>query len=173
MGELLHRIQSSRSVESGFRSTFGLSVSEFGDKFLDALKVLYFPDISRFQDPSDYAEYIADHKKLGGYMNVSPSVSPQGDRVAYISDRNGYYDIYIQNLDHAGSIKKLLSGGGASANFEELHLLSPGLSWSPDASHVALATKASETDAIFILDVNGNDPQPGDCLISMSMVLAG
>ncbi len=159
VGELLHRIQSSRSVESGFRSTFGLSVSEFGEKFLAALKVLYFPDISRFIDPGDYAESIADHKKLGGYMNVSPSVSPQGDRVAFISDRNGYYDVYIQNLNHEGSIKKLLSGGGASANFEELHLLSPGLSWSPDAKQVALATKAGETDAIFIFDVNGNDPQ--------------
>ncbi len=159
VGELLHRIQSSRSIESGFRSTFGLSVSEFGDKFLDALKVLYFPDISRFVDPNDYAEAIADHKKLGNFMNVSPSVSPQGDQVAFISDRSGYYDVYIQNLNHPGSIKKLLSGGGASADFEELHLLSPGLSWSPDEKRVALASKAGETDAIFIFDVSGNDPQ--------------
>ncbi len=159
VGELLHRIQFSHSVESGFRSTFGMSVSEFGDKFLAALKVLYFPDISRFEDPSDYAEVLADHKKVGGYMNVSPSVSPQGDVVAFISDRNGYYDVYVQSLTQQGKIKKILGGGGASTNFEELHLLSPGLSWAPDAKHVALASKAGETDAIFILDVNGNEPQ--------------
>src|ERR1019366_7783715 len=47
----------------------------------------------------------------------------------------------------------------ASANFEELHLLTPGLSWSPDAKHIAIAAKAGETDAIFILDVNGNEAE--------------
>ncbi len=159
VGELLHRILSSRSIETGFRSTFGLTVSEFGEKFLAALKVLYFPDISRFTDPDDYAESLADHKKLGDFMNVSPSVSPQGDMVAFISDRSDYYDVYVQNLTKPNRIRKILSGGGASANFEELHLLTPGLSWSPDAKKLALASKAGETDAIFILDINGDEPQ--------------
>ncbi len=159
VGELLHRIRAARSVEAGFRSTFGLSVSEFSDKFIQALKVLYYPDIARFQDPDDYAEVLADHKKLGDFINVSPEVSPDGDLVAFISDRSDYYDVYVQSLTHPGRIKKILNGGGASANFEELHLLTPGLSWAPDEKHVALASKAGETDAIFILDVNGNGPQ--------------
>ncbi len=159
VGELLQRIRTSRSVEAGFRSTFGLSVGEFGEKFLDALKKLYYPDIARFEDPNDYAEALADHKKLGDFMNVSPEVSPQGDQVAFISDRSDYYDVYVQSLTHPGRIKKILNGGGASANFEELHLLTPGLSWAPDEKHVALASKAGETDAIFILDVNGEGPQ--------------
>ncbi|HZK75323.1 MAG TPA: BamA/TamA family outer membrane protein [Candidatus Kapabacteria bacterium] len=159
IGELLHRIRASRSVEAGFRSTFGLTVSEFSDKFIEALKVLYYPDIARFQDPDDYAESLADHKKLNDYMNVSPQVSPQGDQVAFISDRSDYYDVYVQSLIHPGRIKKILNGGGASANFEELHLLTPGLSWAPDEKHVALASKAGQTDAIFILDVDGSGPE--------------
>jgi len=159
VGELLQRIRTSRSIEGGFRSTFGLSISEFGQKFLDALKVLYFPDIARYGDPNDYAEVLADHKKLSSFMNVSPAVSPQGDLVAFISDRSNYYDVYVQSLTSPGHIRKILSGGGANANFEELHLLTPGLSWSPDAKHLALATKAGERDAIFILDVNDNEPQ--------------
>ena len=155
VGELLQRIHSSHSIEGGFRSTFGLSVSDFSEKFLTALKTLYYPDIARFEDPDDYAEVLANHKKLGDFVNVSPEVSPKGDQVAFISDRSDYYDVYVQSLDHPGRIKKILNGGGASANFEELHLLTPGLSWAPDEKHVALASKAGETDAIFILDVDG------------------
>ncbi len=155
VGELLQRIKASRSVDAGFRSTFGLSVSEFGDKFLAGLKVLYFPDIARYADPNDYADPIADHKKLDDFMNVSPEISPQGDLVAFISDRSGYYDVYVQSLSQPKDIKKVLGGGGTSANFEELHLLTPGLSWSPDAKRLALASKAGESDAIFLLDING------------------
>src|ERR1035437_1642922 len=155
VGELLQRIKASRSVEQGFRSTFGLSVSEFGEKFLQGLKVLYFPDIAKYEEPGDFAEDIADHKKLDNFMNVSPEISPQGDLVAFISDRNDYYDVYVQNLTQPKDIKKVLGGGGTSANFEELHLLTPGLSWSPDARRLALASKAGEADAIFLLDING------------------
>ena len=156
VGELLQRIKATRSVEQGFRSTFGLGVSEFGDKFLQGLKVLYFPDIAKYEEPGDFAEDIADHKKLDNFMNVSPEISPQGDLVAFISDRSDYYDVYVQSINHPEKIHKILSGGGASANFEELHLLTPGLSWSPDAKKIALASKAGETDAIFILDVDGS-----------------
>ncbi|MDP4233024.1 MAG: biopolymer transporter Tol [Bacteroidota bacterium] len=159
VGELLQRIKTSRSVEAGFRSTFGMTIPEFGDKFLEGLKVLYYPDIARYADPNDYAETLADHKKLDDFMNVSPEISPQGDLVAFISDRSGYYDVYVQSLTQPSSIKKILNGGGASANFEELHLLTPGLSWSPDARRLALASKAGETDAIFLLDVNGENQQ--------------
>jgi len=154
VGELLQRIKTSRSVEQGFRSTFGLGVADFGHKFLDGLKVLYFPDIARYENPDDYAETIADHKKLEDFINLSPEISPQGDMVAFISDRADYYDVYVQSLAHPGKIKKILNGGGATANFEELHLLTPGMSWSPDGKRIALASKAGETDAIFLLDVN-------------------
>ncbi len=159
VGELLQRIHNSRSVEAGFRSTFGLSIPEFGEKFLEGLKVLYYPDIARFEDPNNYAEALADHKKLNDFMNVSPEISPAGDQVAFISDRSDYYDVYVQSLTHPGRIKKILNGGGATANFEELHLLTPGLSWAPDAKHIALASKAGETDAIFILPVEGGGGQ--------------
>jgi Tol biopolymer transport system component len=155
----LQRIHTSHSIEGGFHSTFGLSISEFSEKFLDALKKLYYPDIARYEDPEDYAEVLANHKKLGDFINLSPEVSPKGDLVAFISDRSDYYDVYVQSLEHPGRIKKILNGGGATSNFEELHLLTPGLSWAPDEKHIALASKAGETDAIFILDVNGDGPQ--------------
>ncbi len=160
VGELLQRIRSTRSVEQGFRTTFGLSVSEFSERFLQALKVLYYPDIARYEAPAAYAEVLADHKKIENFINASPEVSPQGDLVAFISDRNDYYDVYVQSLSHPKDIKRVLSGGGATAGFEELHLLTPGLSWSPDGKKLALAAKSGEHDKVYIIDVNTEEQTP-------------
>ncbi len=160
VGELLQRIRATRSVELGFKTTFGLSVSEFSDRFLQALKVLYYPDIARYEEPSTFAEVLADHKKIENFINASPEVSPQGDLVAFISDRNDYYDVYVQSLARPRDIKRVLSGGGATASFEELHLLTPGLTWSPDGKKLALAAKAGERDRVYIIDVNTEDQQP-------------
>jgi len=47
--------------------------------------------------------------------------------------------------------------GQRTKNFEELHLLTPGITWSPDGKKLALAVKSGESDAIFIVDaVTGN-----------------
>jgi Tol biopolymer transport system component len=159
VAELLQRIKTSRSIEIGFRTTFGLTVGEFSERYIQALKVLYYPDIARFEEPMNYAEVLADHKKLENFINASPEVSPQGDLVAFISDRNDYYDVYVQSLSKPKDIKRVLSGGGATGNFEELHLLTPGLSWSPDGKRLALAAKSGEKDAVYLIDVNTSEQE--------------
>ncbi|MEP7235657.1 MAG: biopolymer transporter Tol, partial [Ignavibacteriota bacterium] len=98
VAELLQRIRTTRSPELAYRSTFGISVTEFSEKFIEYLKKLYFPDISRFDDPATFAEILADHKKLGNFYNAGPEISPKGDMIAFISDRDDYYNIYIQSV---------------------------------------------------------------------------
>ncbi len=157
VAELLQRIRTTRSPELAYKSTFGISVSEFSEKFIEYLKKLYYPDISRFDDPATFAETYADHKKLGNFYNSSPEISPKGDWIAFISDRSDYYDIYIQNVAKPSDIRKIVSGGGASGNFEELHLLNPGLTWSPDEKKLALSSKAGKYDVVNIIDIESGD----------------
>lgn len=157
VSELLQRIRASRNIEQGFRTTFGLNIQEFSDRFKQALKVLYYPDIARYEEPRDFAEVLADHEVLDNFFNSSPEVSPQGDMVAFISDRNDYYDVYVQSLSRPKDIKRVISGGGATANFEELHLLTPGLTWSPDGKKLAIAAKSGKEDAIYVVDINTRD----------------
>ncbi len=153
VGELLNRIRTMRSAEFAFRSTFGIGVSEFSDRFIEFLKKRYFPDIAKFDNPSSFAEELANHKKLGNYFNAAPEVSPDGKYLAFLSDRSGFYDIYIQDLSRPKEITKVLSGGGATGNYEELHLLTPGLCWSPDSKRLALASKAGQSDRVSIIDI--------------------
>ena len=58
-----------------------------------------------------------------------------------------------------GEIIKKLVSGQRTKNFEELHLLTPGITWSPDGKKIALAVKAGERDAIMIVDVATKDVQ--------------
>jgi len=156
IGEILNRIKSTRSVEAGFKGSLGLGVEELSERWQKEQKVLYWPDIAKREEPADYARRLTDHRKDGGFYNTSPVISPQGDRVAFISNRNDYFDVFMMSATD-GAILDKLAGGNTTNNFEELHLLTPGMSWSPDGKKLALATKAGESDAIQIIDVNGGD----------------
>ncbi|MEO8167879.1 MAG: DPP IV N-terminal domain-containing protein, partial [bacterium] len=152
IGDILNRIKSTRNVEAGFRGALGLGFEELNDRWQKEMKVLYWPDVAKREEPADYARRLTDHKKDGNFYNTSPALSPQGDRLAFISDRSDYLDVFtMSTID--GKIEDKIIDGQTTNDFEELKLLTPRLTWSPDGKKIALAAKAGEQDAILIVDM--------------------
>ncbi len=158
ISEILMRIRSTRNIDQGFRGAIGLNVEELSEKWMKEQKVLYWPDIAKRVEPEDYARRLTDHKKEGSFYNTSPSISPQGDRVAFISDKDDYFDVYVMSAIDGSTREKIIQGQ-RTPEFEELHLLTPGMSWSPDGKSLALAAKSGDQDAIIVLDVDKGDEQ--------------
>ncbi|MGB6031652.1 MAG: BamA/TamA family outer membrane protein [Bacteroidota bacterium] len=156
IGEIINRIKSTRSVQGGFRGSIGLTVEELSERWHKDQKVQYWPDIAKREDPADFSRRLTDHQKEGGFYNTSPTISPQGDRIAFISNRDDFFDLFIMNASDGSRLEKLIDGQ-QTENLEELHLLTPGLSWSPDGKRLALAAKAGEQDAILLFDVDDLD----------------
>ena len=152
IGDLLNRIRGQGSFEGGIKSTFGFALDELNEKWKKDQRVLYWPDIELRKEPNEFAKQLTDHTKDGGFYNTSPAISPQGDMIAFISNRDDYFDVFIMSSTDGKIIKKLVKGN-TTANFEELHILTPGLCWSPDGKKIALSSKAGASDAIFIFDV--------------------
>lgn len=151
IGEILNRIKSGRNVDAGFRQSIGLSVDELSERWLKEQKVLYWPDVAKREEPPDYAHRLTDHRKENCFYNTSPAITPQGDKIAFISNRHEFFDVFLMNATDGEIITKLIPGNSTN-NFEELHLLTPGMSWSPDGKRLALASKAGEHDAITVLN---------------------
>ncbi len=158
IGEILNRIKSTRSVEAGFRGALGIGVEELSERWQKDQRVMYWPDVAKREEPTDYARRLTDHRKDGGFYNTSPTISPQGDRIAFISNRNDFFDVYLMSATDGAILDKLVDGQQTS-DLEELHLLTPGISWSPDGKRIALAVKAGEQDAILLIDVDRGDRQ--------------
>ncbi|NTW49214.1 MAG: hypothetical protein HGB19_05680, partial [Chlorobiales bacterium] len=158
IGEIMQRLKATRSVEAAFRGAIGLSIEELSERWVRDLKVQYWPEIARREDINAVMKKLTDHKEDGSNYNTSPSISPQGDKFAFITDRSGYFDIYLGSTINPDEFKRLVSGQ-RSRDFEELKILTPGVTWSPDGKKIALATKAGESDAIMLIDVEEGDTE--------------
>ncbi|MFN0156599.1 MAG: peptidase MA family metallohydrolase [Bacteroidota bacterium] len=156
IGEILNRIKSTRSVEAGFRGAIGIGLEELTERWQKDQKVMYWPDIAKREEPPDYARRLTDHRKDGGFYNTSPAISPQGDRVAFISNRNDFFDVFLMSSTDGRILDKVVDGQ-QTPDFEELHLLTPGISWSPEGDRIALATKAGAEDAIVLIGVEDGE----------------
>jgi Tol biopolymer transport system component len=153
IAEIFNNIKSVRSIDNGFKNSIGLTVKELSERWQKEQKVYYWPDVAKREEPADFSfKRLTNHTKDDNFYNTSPAISPQGDKIAFISDRNDYFDVYIMSALDGEILDKVVSGQKTN-DFEEMHLLTPGLAWSPDGKKIALAVKAGEHDAIIMVNV--------------------
>ncbi len=156
IGQLVNKIKSTGNVNSALKETIGISLKELNERWKKDIKKTFWPDIAIHKDPDEFAKRLTDPEKDGGFYNTSPAISPQGDKIAFISNRDYYFDVYLMDaLD--GKIIKRLVKGNRTPDFEELNVITPGLTWSPDGKKIALSAKSNGFDVIYIIDVDTED----------------
>ncbi|MCB0719039.1 MAG: PD40 domain-containing protein [Bacteroidetes bacterium] len=149
IAEILFLFRASHSLDAAFQNATGLTVAELSARWKQSLREIYFPEVAAREN----LDYIA--REIVGDRNAyhtSPSLSPRGDRIAYLSTRSGLFDLYVQRI--AGGPRVRLIRGQVSTSFESLPILSPGISWSPDGRYVAVAVKTGRNDAITVVEVS-------------------
>lgn len=152
VGELLVKLRYTKSIEHGFQQSLGIGLAELNDRWHKYVRKKYWPDFADRQEPGDFAKQITFHTKEHNFINNSGALSPQGDRIAYLSDKSGFFDIYLVSAIDGRELAKLVSGQ-RSGKLEELHWLRPGITWDPDGKRIAFAAKSQEQDALHIVDV--------------------
>lgn len=156
IGDLMIQIKGLGDVEEGFVDVYNLGIEKLSEKWHKSLKQTYWPDINSRQELNDFAMRLTDSRQGDGFYNTAPSISPKGDKVVFISNRDDYFSVYIADIKSGKIIKKLI-GGNQTADFEELHLLTPGLCWSPNGKKIAISVKSGAKDAIYIIDAESGD----------------
>lgn len=152
VGELLTRINDVGNFERGIKSTLGIDLEELNEKWKKDIKVHYWPDIATREEPDEFSKRLTETKKTIGFYNTSPVISPIGNKMAFISDRDIYLDVYVRDIRDKDNIEKIVSSG-TTFDFEELNVLYPTLTWSPDNEHIALGLKKGGNDIITIINV--------------------
>ncbi|MBC8478643.1 PD40 domain-containing protein, partial [bacterium] len=98
ISELLNRLQTMRRMEGALEHTFGIDSEQLSEEWQLYLRRTYWPSIASRQMISELGQPLTDHLEHRNFVNTSPAVSPGGERVAYLTDRNGYFDIYLTHI---------------------------------------------------------------------------
>ncbi len=156
IAEFVSKIRGSGSLSRGLKKTLNISLEDLNDHWKKALKKAYWPGIAQREDPSEFAKALTHAKKSFGFYNTSPAISPEGDKIAFISDRDIFLDVYVMDADNPKNVKKIVESGQEN-DFEELNVLFPSISWAPDNVRIALAGKSNGFDNITIINTETDD----------------
>lgn len=158
ISELINKIKSTGNFEDGLKESIGITLKELNERWKKDIKKTFWPDVAIRKDPDEFAKRLTDPEEEGGFYNTSPAISPQGDKIVFISNRDYYFDVYLMDAIDGKVVKKLVEGN-RSPDFEELNILTPGISWSPDGSKIALSAKSNGWDVIYLIDVESEDKE--------------
>ena len=152
IAEIFSNIKYKRDLNKGLEKSLGISIKELSSQWHQHLKRRYWPDIENREDIKDIARQLTNHVELHNSYNIAPSISPSGEQIAMYSNKDGEMAIYLISSQDGKFLSKIAMGQ-VSSEFEELHILKPGITWSPDGDQLAFAVKSGNSDALVIIDV--------------------
>ena len=157
IGELLGKIKINKNMDRALKKSIGIDMEELTERWHRYLKRKYWPDIANRKEPREIAKALTDHRKDRSFVNTSPAMSNRGDKIAFLSDKEDYFDIYLASAIDGRILKKLVRGQRAG-NLEELHWLrGPGISWSPNDKKIVFSAKTGAEDALHFVNVKTGD----------------
>lgn len=156
IAEILHNLKGLRDFNRALKASIGIDQKELSKRWRRFVKERYWQQVADMEPPDVAATRLTDHEEDFCYINNSPAISPNGEWIAFLSDRSDYFDVYLMSAVD-GEVKRRLVHGQRTGQFEELHWLRPGITWSPDGTRIAFCAKAGRNDALYIINAESGN----------------
>ncbi len=140
-----------------FEYVYGIPLDDYGKRWHHGLKQRYYKNVLEEDELAiSNSVRVADE----GYANLHPAVytSPKkGEkRVAFVSPRTGYVDIYSVRLAKGEQDRKKHVEGGRDSQYESFHPFQTRLDVD-DRAIMLFTSKYQEKDALFLFDLDRNE----------------
>jgi hypothetical protein len=148
--DLLRRMRQMHSFDHAFERALGVSQERFDEQWRQWLRRRYWPTVASKQQPEEFARRLTDHRRDQSYVNGAPAISPQGDRVAFVSDRRQYTDVYLMSAYDGRMLRRLIRGE-RNVQFEAIPSFRAALTWAPDGRRLALVARGGGHDILYVV----------------------
>ncbi len=105
---------------------------------------------------SVHGERIISHKNSGNY-NLAPSVSPDGEKIIFLSERDLFsLDLFMADAKNGQVLKKIYSST-FSDDIDAISFLETAGTWSNDSRHFAYVAYVKGKSSLIIFDTETGD----------------
>lgn len=110
--------------------------------------------------PGDYGAALVTEKDQGGDLNVAPALSPDGSKLAFLSERDLFsVDLFLADAN-SGRVMRALSRTAKDPHLESIQFIQSSGSFDPSGERVALGAVSKGRPLLVIVDTkNGKRVQ--------------
>ena len=151
----VYRTSLQKGWNASVKEHLGLTSDELSKAWLAAIRSAYQPLMQGKTLPKDAGQLVLGQNRQTGDMSLSPTLSPDGRRVAFLARRDVFtIDLFIAD-SRTGVIEKQLTGPNVDPHFDAISFIASSGTWSPDGNKLAFVVFADGDNELAIFDVNG------------------
>jgi len=156
IGEILQNV-TTLGIARAFQRQLGLTLHELSDDWRESVNAKYLTQAAALERPRAFSQPLLTEKKSGGQIFLAPSLSNDGNRIAFLSNGNEkrgelFIDLWLADA-HTGKRIKRLVESTLNPNFEELRLLYSQSSFSNSGRMLAFTAQREGKDVLYLMDV--------------------
>ena len=156
IGEILQN-STTLGIARAFQRQLGLTLHELSDEWREAVNAKYLPQAAALDRPRSFSQPLLTEKKSGGQIFLAPTLSNDGNRIAFLSNGNQkrgelFIDLWLADARTGKRIKRLVEST-TNPNFEELRLLYSQSAFSNDGRTLAFTAQREGRDVLYLMDV--------------------
>ena len=122
-----------------------------------ALRAGAMPQLVGRKPAAEFAAALVTEEKDGGEVNVGPALSPDGSRLAFLSERDQFsIELFVADAK-TGQVTRRLSRQAVDPHVESLQFINSAGAWDHDGTRVALGAVSKGRPLLVILDARTGD----------------
>lgn len=149
-----------RGYTDAIKRLFGIDEKEFSKQWQEAIRSAYTPIQSRTSTTPPGQSLIGTES--GGRLNVVPSISPDGQYMAFWSEKNLFsIDLFIAETA-TGRIVEKVTSNSFNSHVDQYSSYESAVAWSPDSRQIAFVAFAKGRNRLLIGNIDGKITQQID-----------
>jgi len=138
-------------LDYGIRRTFGYDDKTLSNLWKNAIESAYKPLLKdTTQKPA--GKKIIDNKN-SGELNVAPALSPDGNYLAYLSEKDLFtIDLFLADA-HTGKAIRKLTSKISNTRIDEFNFIESAGAWSPDSKQFAFSIFSHGRNGMLVVSV--------------------
>ncbi|MEX0601379.1 MAG: peptidase S9, partial [Rhodothermales bacterium] len=149
----LFKLAGRAGVDSAFVYTLGITTDSLSTEWKQVVRDTYTPLMEGRTEPDEAGRRVLAPDIDGGEINISPSVSPDGRYVAFLSERDLFsINLFVADAE-TGEVITSLQNPAADRHMDALRFINSAGSWSPDGRRLAFVSFAKGDNQISIFNV--------------------
>jgi Tol biopolymer transport system component len=153
VGQILREVARGAPYNVAMQRVLNVPLDQLSDDWQAAVRRTYLPLLAEHAEAREVGVPLITHTERGGRVNIAPALSPDGRRVAFLSER-GQMDIelWLADAETGEVIRRLVRGTTLDAHFSSINFIGSAGSFSPDGRQLVFTALRTGRDVIAIVD---------------------